>query len=204
MCNCGCTHRKCCLSPPQFGLASRDSGSSPWDGVLASEHFHLPFYEGSLSHQNGCLFSFSVATCFFLFVCFLAVFDCPPHFRQLASHSSSCGAFCHLSGSAFGHQSLSERSCGFASAKACSAQGDGSLASCDGGVAHGSCGHTAGDGRLAHGDRGLATSYRGTTQRQGCFAFSDAGVPHEGMNGAAPEMLPALFQSLSFFCTLVA
>lgn len=203
MCNCGCTHRKCCLSRPQFGLASRDSGLTPWDGVFAPQHFHLSFCERRLSQQNGCLFSCSVFPCFFLFVCFLTVFDCPPQFWQFALHSSSCGAFCHLSGSAFGHQSLSKRSCGLASAETCSAQGDGSLASCDGGISHRGCCHTAGDGRLAHGDGGFATSYRGTSQRQGCFAFSDAGVPHEGMNGAAPEMLPALLQSLSFFCTLV-
>lgn len=163
MCNCGCTHRKCCLSPPQFGLASRDSGLSPWNGVLASKKFHLPFYEGSLSQQNRCLFSWSASSWFFLDVCGLTVIDCPPQFWQLALHSSSCGAFCHLSGSTFGQQSLSERGCGFASAEACSAQGDGSLASCDGGVPHGGCGHAAGDWRLAHGDGGLATSYRGTT-----------------------------------------
>lgn len=163
MCNCGCTHRKCCLSPPQFGLTSWDSGSTPWDGVLASQQFHLPFYEGSLSQQNGCLFSWSVSSCFFLDICCLTVFDCPPRPRKPALHSSSCGAFCHLSGSTFGHQSLSERGSGFASAKTCSAQRDSCLASCDGGVSHGGCGHTAGDGRLAHGDWGLATSYRGTT-----------------------------------------
>lgn len=184
MCNCGCTHRKCCLSSLHFGLASRDSSSSPWDGVLASQQFHLPFYKGSLSQQNWCLFSWSFPSCFFLDVCFFTVFDFPPQFWQFVLHSSSCGACCHLSGSTFGHQSLSERSCGFASAEACSAQEDGSLASFDSGVPHGGCGHTAGDGSLAHGDGGLATSYRGTTQRQGRLAFSDAGIPHEGMNGA--------------------